>query len=655
MRKLLPLAFGLFVALTPLFAQQTPAPTYPVEHFVLKYGREHPAAPALTELTTVEVRMARTDDTFAEVPTARATPFKLDGALPAGTKFSESALREIFTGIVNKLNAKGLFGVYVVPNREEIDPQSKEDLRKGEDHSLTLVVWLSEVAQVRTLAKGSRFSADESVDNRKHKPVVARSPLHGLTAAGGPGSLFEKPKLDDYLRRVNRHPGRSVEASISAAEEPGRVVLDYLINENKPWFVYAQVSNSGTSVTDQLRERVGIVQNQVFNHDDVASIDYITSNVSKANAVFGSYSFPVILPDKLRVRGYGSWGDFNATTPPSTLTTVTGPATIPGDKFAGTSYTAAAELIASPWSLWKFAIDFTAGVNFDHVEVNNKTLKQMGQADLLSPYFSMRIERSTEVFSLSASVGYETNFKKNQAAQLVRLGRLDTNDSYDLIKAELNASTYLEPLLFGFKPDNSWKRSTLAHEVSLTVRGQYSLGERRLIPQKESAVGGFFSVRGYPESVVAGDRVYTGSAEYRFHIPRALRPSSVKDPAAAASPVKEEPASTLFGRPFNYRAPRVYSQPDWDLIFRGFFDAGYTEISRGTQASRRPEDRNHTLLGTGFGLELQVLRNVNLRADYGWALEGARTGVDAPSGYIKGQNDVKYGSSRAYFLGTFVW
>lgn len=646
MKTYLRFAVALLVS-TVLFAadEADTSPRFAVEQFTFAYGREHPSAPSLSILDNITVDLGRAED-GALVATGSGNPIKLSEPLPAGAKISEQALRRIFAAIVERMNDHDVYGIVAMPSRDQIDPQSKEDLRTGGDKKLKIVIWFSEVVQVRSVAKGSRVPADAAVSNPKHARIVANSPIK--PAEGDkPGSLFTKEQLDDYLRRLNRQPGRSVEAALSSTEEPGKVVLDYLVTEQKPWLVYAQVSNTGTGATDKLRERVGFVHNQLFNRDDIASIDYITSNINKANAVFGSYNYPLIFPDKLRIRGYGSWGDFNATTPPVAVNAK-------GEEFGGNSWSGGAELIASPYSVWKFAIDATAGAIVEHVEVKNKTTAQAGQADLWSPYLSLRAERASEVWNLTGSVGYETSFKSEDAAQLVKLGRLNTKSTYDLVRGDLSASTYLEPLFYGISSKNDWKRSTLAHEVSFSVRGQYALSGRRMIPQKEQAIGGYFSVRGYPESAVAGDNVFSGSAEYRFHIPRALQPRSEQE-KTAANTATQEPAPTLFGRPFNYRPPRVYARPDWDLIFRTFLDFGGTEINSTTKYPKQSNEHDYSLLSTGVGVELQMLSNLNLRSDWGYVLDGIKTGVKSANNYSPGLNDTKAGSSRLHLLLTLVW
>jgi hemolysin activation/secretion protein len=133
----------------------------------------------------------------------------------------------------------------------------------------------------------------------------------------------------------------------------------------------------------------------------------------------------------------------------------------------------------------------------------------------------------------------------------------------------------------------------------------------RLIPQEEEVVGGLFTVRGYPESVVAADSVFIASAEYRFHYPRS-RPH-----------MEIEKQRKLFGKPFRWVPEAPYGKADWDLILKAFFDVGTT-----IQTDRLGFEQDDTLIGTGVGVEIQFKQNLTLRLDWGFVLSEIENEVD---------------------------
>ena len=155
----------------------------------------------------------------------------------------------------------------------------------------------------------------------------------------------------------------------------------------------------------------------------------------------------------------------------------------------------------------------------------------------------------------------------------------------------------------------------------------------RLMPQNESTAGGFFSVRGYPESSVAGDTVLLGTAEYKLHVPRLLK-------------IQPDPGKTplpLVGTPFRWAPQTVYGRPDWDLIARAFFDVGRT-MNTWRQSAQGEQD--YTLMSTGVGLEWQFSRYVNMRLDWGFPLRDMETTTES----VEAGKD-----SRVHFVATFIY
>jgi hemolysin activation/secretion protein len=101
--------------------------------------------------------------------------------------------------------------------------------------------------------------------------------------------------------------------------------------------------------------------------------------------------------------------------------------------------------------------------------------------------------------------------------------------------------------------------------------------------------------------------------------------------------VEPEPRQ-LFGQPFRFSPQYPYGHPDWDLILKAFLDVGRTWNS-----DRMSFEHDETLVGTGIGLEILFKRNVNVRMDWGFALEDLES---AP---------VHAGSNRLQFVATIMF
>ena len=133
-------------------------------------------------------------------------------------------------------------------------------------------------------------------------------------------------------------------------------------------------------------------------------------------------------------------------------------------------------------------------------------------------------------------------------------------------------------------------------------------------------MGGFHTLRGYPQATIASDSALLLSAEYRYHWPRSWRPEPARD-------------LPLLG-PFRVAPQRVYGRPDWDLVLRTFVDWGRAFFSDAVAG-----EEDETLYSFGVGIELVLRRNVSLRIDYGIA------GADV--------RDVESGDTETHFTATF--
>lgn len=607
-------------------------PSYEVSAFILRYAREHSEQPPIEELQDLVVRLGIDDKgtyvaprdaiRIVEVPLSDLT-----SAQRSGRRFSVSAINAIGSRIVQDLNRRDIIGVMVAPDSAQIDLNTLTDNRAAAVRTLNLDIWTREVRQVRTLGNGPRWEKESATGIRPSQENRVNHPYHDRIRNNSPllpsdgqytGDLLRKDALDDYLDRLNRHAGRRVDVAIASGDKPGDVVLDYIVTENKPWTAYAQISNTGTERTSEWRQRFGFIHNQLRNKDDTFSIDYITASFDAANSVIVSYDTPLLGSDFLRLKTYGSYSDYTASD-----------VGFPGENFEGTTYQAGAELAYNAYQRRTLFVDLFGGARYQHIEVDNQAVNLQGESDFFIPYFGARLERSTVRASTAAEVCIETNMAgvagTASTTELNALGRLFVDREWTSLKWDVSQSFYLEPLIHGeawSDPASPERKTRLAHEVALALRGQHSFDDR-LIPQEEATLGGLYSVRGYPESAVAGDDMVLFSAEYRFHLPRALG-------------IRENQTTQLFGKPFKWRADQRYGRPDWDLVLKGFLDFG-----RVSNSNRQSFEKDETLTGAGLGVDFVFRRNVSVRCDWGFALEDA--------------GPTKSGDDRFHIVATFLF
>jgi hemolysin activation/secretion protein len=545
-----------------------------------------------------EVDLGQTRDLYVapspDVPISH--PRVADLNVAGEARYTQGAILAIDQAIVRRLNAEGFGAVLVVPSPNDIDPQDLTDLRFHHGGTLHLIISIPTAARVRTVATGKRFgSSADRINNSKYERIVNNSPVQaGSQPTDEVTPFFNERVINDYVDRLNRQPGRRVDVALSAADAPDQYILDYLVNEMKPWYAYAQISNTGPVDTEEWRERLGFVDNQLTGNDDILSVDAVT-DFDRSTNVSASYEFPLFADDpsygtdRLRARVYGTWDQYTAAD-----------LGFPGDTFSGNDYSGGAEVIFNVYQDHSLFVDLIGGVRYQDSQVQSSFEQTNASAAYIVPYVGVRAEDNKLTYNYALALNVEGAFTSADKSTLSEMGRANPDASFILAQPNLQGSFYLEPLIDSADFDAG--HSTLAHEIYASIRGQWAFGYR-VIPEFEQTAGGFYTVRGYPEAAAAGDNVFVATAEYRFHLARAL--------GVAPNPSK----FSLFGDPFRLLPEQPYQRPDWDLVLRGFIDAG--EIF---QSSIVPGEFNSTLVGAGVGAELQVYQNIDVRGDWGMAL-----------------------------------
>lgn len=600
---------------------------YPVSRFVLEYRSDHPEHVPLEELAGAVVTLGVTPGGYVAPREGMPTvELKLGDVVEgAGGAFYRSGLNTVATGVAAYLTKHGFIGHFVEFNPEDIDLTTAEDKRAGKRTEMRMRIWTGKAANVRTISSGERLEAATKGDPalRINNPDSVMTRIRD-TSPVKEGELLRKDYLDDYVFRLNRHPGRHVDVALSPGEHDEEVILDYLIAEGKPWSVYAQLSNTGTRTTNEWRERFGFVDNQLTGHDDILRIDYTTAGFDASHAVVVSYEFPLI-SDRLKLRPYASYTEFDASE--------VGQA---GLNFTGRTYTGGLELTGNILQSREWFLDGVGGVRLKNESVTNPFGGE-GDEVFWIPYVGLELSRDTEASSTSAGFTFEfhpSDWGNPDPTDINLLGRPSVDRDWEVLKFHAEQSFYLEPLINprGFKGDQTAKGPrSLAHEIVLSVRGQYGF-DNRLLASEEDIAGGMFTVRGYPESVVAGDSLIIASAEYRFHVPRAF---------GTSEPGKLWGKSMgMFGPDFRWQPQSDYGRGDWDWVLKAFVDYAQTKVNQ-----KLAGEADYTLLGVGIGTELQWRRNVTMRLDWGFALDS----VDDPA------NPVDSGNNEVHFLITVLY
>ncbi len=626
-------------------------PAFGVSRFTIEYGIERPGLPTPEDLLNTAVVLARRPDGSLTVPVEgddanEHVRLLLSEMGEGGQTFQMDAraIERVREAIVARLRDTGLIAFIVVIDPDDLevagDGETFTDNREAGDASVRLIVRTAVVTSLRTLAFGERVPVDERLNNPLHRRIREHSPIRPAERSvdeegrvvGDPEGrdVLRRRVLDDYIFRLNRHPGRRVDVALAADEAAGGVTLDYLVSENKPWTLYAQIANTGTEETDTWRERFGFVHNQLTGRDDILLLDYVTAGFDSSHAFNASYETPLI-GDRVRARVFGSWNEFTASD-----------VGFADEKFTGDGWSAGGELIINIAQWNESFLDVVGGARFQNVSVNNELTGLSGEEDFFLPYIGLRFERTTQESSTTASVNFEMNLDSvagTSRDNLDALGRLEPDPEWTVMQWSVEHAFFLEPLLFPSRWHDTSEKGmpTLAHEIALSFRGQYAFGDDRLVPTAEQTIGGLYTVRGYPESVVAADTVLIGSAEYRFHVPNAFIWRKRDENGRLA----DQP--TLFGSPFKWIPDQPYGRADWDFIVRGFVDVG-----RSYNNDRQSFERDETLIGAGVGAEFVFRRNLSVRVDWGVALDDVINATTEEA-------EVTSGSNRFHIVATLLF
>lgn len=538
------------------------------------------------------------------------------GSLIDGRRTAVLVDGAVVRGLANEVflawREAGFIAVRVEVPGESLPALSAE----GGSGELVLRVRRAVVESVRAVSVGRTHEAGAGALER----IASGSP----TATGLPvrGDL-----INAYTRGISRYGRRSVSATVLAGETADGVVIEYGVDQSKPWTAFFQVSNTGTEATDEYRQRFGLVHANLTGVGDLLSIDYVTGGFDSVDAVVASYERPLLdvyggmfggLP-RLRGRIFGSWSEYTATD-----------VGLVDVEIDGESWSAGGEVIWNIAAFGSWFIDLHAGGRLERTEVDNATLASKGETGFFIGDIGVRAERQTVAATTRISLSLDRNFSaigNTDASELDALGRLGASDEWSSFKYAASQSVYLEPLL-----DRRWgsegaRLNTYAHEVFVSLRGQVVLENERVPATFTEVVGGFSSVRGYPESYASGDNALIATGEYRLHLPRLF-------------PAGEPSFEGWRGEPFRLRPDRRPGVTDWDLVARAFVDVGRVTNNNGFDF-----ERDNTLVGAGVGAELSVRDNVTLRLDWGVAMDGADNGSDP----------VDEGDARLHFLLTLAY
>lgn len=549
MKKIL---FSLFL-LTTLFSDDQLS-YYKIEKFEFVYSKKVEGVP---EISTLKVNLSLQNGIWT-APVNKEKEVKVDlSDLHGHYLFSKEALDEIARALVSHLNSRGLSGIRIKINPEQIALDGK-DLRK--DHGITYVITPIAVSKIKTKAFGKHFNNHNRLDNYRHENIIKESPVKE-------NQLLDRTKLNNYVNKLNRNSRRKVRAVIKEDENKDAFVLQYYIEEDKPWLIHGSVMNTGTRESKKLNEVFGIVNTQFSNHNDTVTFSYFTATFKDIWALYGSYEYP--LPNDYSIKAVGILNDYNSAN--------FGTYTV---EYRSHEKSISTELRKLIWQNDDLFLDIGGALKLRNLKAHNFIADTEAKKSYFFPILSFLLNKvsATTILRGEASVSYYPNITDRISnTELEYFGRANVNQNWVIVDWNWYSSFYL-----GFLSNKALYNP---HEGVIIFNGQYSFNFR-LIPQFRQVLGGLFSVRGYPESLSPGDSSLNLILQYQYHFAMGF---------------------------LNHR--KVDKLPNWDFIPFVFLDYGQLFNNR-----KLSYEKNQSLLGTGIGAELRIKTYIIAKGNMGIAL-----------------------------------
>jgi hemolysin activation/secretion protein len=118
--------------------------------------------------------------------------------------------------------------------------------------------------------------------------------LAGLPALK-PGNSPNTREISRNAQMVNENPAKQVSISLASGDEPTQIAAVVKVVDEKPSRVTLSVDDTGSSATGRLRTGIGYQHANLTNHDDVLSLQFITSpsNLNDVKVFGAGYHLPL--------------------------------------------------------------------------------------------------------------------------------------------------------------------------------------------------------------------------------------------------------------------------------------------------------------------------------------------------------------------------
>ena len=524
--------------------------SYPVSEITYRYGTPSKNLPDLNRLREAYISFEKEEN----------KEFNL-GALMQGTPgiFTLSDL-DIFrlTEIpVHFLKNEGLEGVVAFPDPQMIDPVSGRDLRREGHYSLTIIIWFSILDRVtfehEGLFKREGIRSQDAIKDYLFKNKAIGKPV--------------RKEFFDEVAKIGKHSSRTSKLILTASDAPGHVNAVVRTKRNKKPHFSLSTSNTGTPTTGEWIFSMAAQTDQLTGIDDQGAFGVSISDSAESYGVFGSYYIPLVAPDILKIGTTVGYSSYDSSTYGFTKMDFNGE-----NLFVDTS------LLWNPSSLqnenWNIGI--RAGLKWENVRAFNSIINYDASVPMLTPEIELSLSSRGDYRIGRTALSLSGNTLSIDEKSKEALGGINATDRYVRFAIK-HEESFLFGKWVGDLMDGNAGEYLKRHIINLKLEADFALTDERHLPQHQYITGGTGSVRGYPESPVAGDHGQLISLEYRF-------PFMIIDSGKSQKLV-------------------------W--TFGTFIDWAHAQVN-----SPLFYESNQNLLGLGFSLNLPLPEGLYINADF---------------------------------------
>lgn len=387
------------------------------------------------------------------------------------------------------------------------------------------------------------------------------------------GGILRYSELDSAINWTNNNPFRRVRVHLEPVPNTGEADLTIAVQDALPLRLVASVDNGGNSVVGRNRYIAGLSYANLWGLDHQVSYNYITTNRPKYYQAHG-LDYRVPLPWRHFLQLSGSY--FRAQ--PEFL----------GGFFGQDAETITADLRYSvPLLTGDKSLEAYGALSFKQSNNNLTWDPTFWNIDVLST--------KTDIFQFNVGLSSVLRDKRGAwalgASLIVSPGAINsrnTDRAFDAGNPRFGSGG--DSVRFGARARYAYatisvqRLLNLGHGWDLMSRAVLQGSQSNLLPSEQLTIGGAASVRGFNESIFAGDQGFVFVNEL-------MAPMWKK-----ALPYISKRRGPLEGR---------------FLAFLDMADVGVREPYTTDQPS-------YALVGAGVGVRMNLATNFALTADYGW-------------------------------------